>query len=347
MISSSFFTRIPSGRAKQVSEYHFIDVGREAFHALAVALIDYFKSTAHIEETAAKKTLDRFFLYYPHYKSKQSQLTSEEQLHRLINSSRKSELVECMAFVLRQLAVDELYAHPIHYPEVFALFNRKTNKSDLRQPHTVLPSSALGALAQVLEVPLTLLFREPGKELAMKEHYPKPDDAIHKISKEGMIIQIQGTHYFPGVRNKEEFTFVGQLAIHPPEPLMETSLHDKASIDDIIDALETNNQNQLQAYTHWCHAISSMVETGELTKEQLLSLYIKFLPEDTKKAQSLIRLAQQKQHLVAGNSFEDSKQQLIELLVSALASWISVKEVNAEQLFDDDIESLAHESLKL
>ncbi|WP_392538381.1 transposase [Legionella sp. 227] len=157
---------------KPRAEYNFINVGTEQFHAVAVAMIDSLQSTSHRGNDATlKKILERFYLHFPKYISNQPYLTLPERMGMLLNSSRKSELVECMAYVLRQLAVDELYTHPLMYREVFDGLSAETPKSYLRDPTVQLPASALNALAQTLGISITLSFKELGKELRKKEVY--------------------------------------------------------------------------------------------------------------------------------------------------------------------------------
>ncbi|KTD01754.1 hypothetical protein [Fluoribacter gormanii] len=154
------------------AEYNFISVGNEQFHAVAVALIDSLQSISQRGNDATlKKILERFYLHFPKYISNQPYLTLSERMGMLLNTSRKSELVECMAYVLRQLAVDEIYTHPLMYREVFDGLSADTPKSYLRDPEVELPSSALKALAQVLGISITLSFKELGKELRKRDVY--------------------------------------------------------------------------------------------------------------------------------------------------------------------------------
>ncbi|AWN72819.1 hypothetical protein LEAN103870_09195 [Legionella anisa] len=154
------------------ADFSFINVGNEQFHAVAVALIDSLQSSNQRGNDATlKKILERFYQHFPKYISNQPYLTLPERMGILLNNSRKSELVECMAYVLRQLAVDELYTHPLKYIEVFDGLSAETPKSYLRDPEVKLPPSALNALAQTLGITVTLSFKELGKELRKREIY--------------------------------------------------------------------------------------------------------------------------------------------------------------------------------
>ncbi|KTD72358.1 hypothetical protein [Legionella tucsonensis] len=164
----AFVQQEPRPRA----EYSFINVGNEQFHAAAVALIDSLQSSNQRGNDATlKKILERFYQHFPKYISNQPYLTLPERMGMLLNSSRKSELVACMAYVLRQLTVDELYTHPLKYIEVFDGLSAETPKSYLRDPEVKLPPNALNALAHALGITVTLSFKELGKELRKREIY--------------------------------------------------------------------------------------------------------------------------------------------------------------------------------
>lgn len=154
------------------AEFSFINVGNEQFHAVAVALIDSLQSVPQRGNDATlKKILERFYQHFPKYISNQPYLTLPERMSILLNNSRKSELVDCMAYVLRQLAIDEVYTHPLMYREVFNGLSADTPKSYLRDPEVKLPACALNALAQTLGISVTLSYKELGKELRKREVY--------------------------------------------------------------------------------------------------------------------------------------------------------------------------------
>ncbi len=169
-LSSGFFSNKTYGY-KPREEYSFINVGNEQFHAAAVALIDSLYSAQRGNDAVLKKILERFYHYFPRYVASQPFLTLPERMGILLNNTRKTELVECMAYVLRQLTVDEIYIHPLKYREVFNGLSAETPKNYLRDPKVKLPPSALNALAHALGITVTLSFKEPGKELRKRDVY--------------------------------------------------------------------------------------------------------------------------------------------------------------------------------
>ncbi|WP_241480564.1 hypothetical protein [Legionella norrlandica] len=276
MLKAGFFKTKTEDHKSEI-QHSFIGIGGEQFHALAVALVDYLNSSPRIKDVTLKKILERFYFHYPKYISNQPYITPSERMTMLIKGERKSEIVECFAYVLRQLTVDEIYANPLNYREAFNGLDRDTPKSFLRQPSIVLPVSALRALAQATGINITVSFVEHGKELRKREIYS--DDVVTTL-KPGITIQIQHDNYFPAVRtkNKTDFAYVGQLAVSPPKPVESTSPNANGTIADMVDLIATDNKKLLQTYKQWVQNLSTMLQLGEITREKLISLYTKFLP---------------------------------------------------------------------
>lgn len=335
MTRTGFFIKPPVVQnSKQGTALSFINIGGEQFHALAVALMDNLKTVHRVNETFLKIILERFLAYYPKFKSPQPYLTPTERMGMLLNGPRKSEIVECLAFVLRQLVVDEIYAHPLNYREAFDGLDVTTAKDFLRNPSTGLPSSVLSALTRALGITIVLSFTEHGKELRRREIYT---DSSANTPHLELVIQVQGENYFPGVLNKADFAYVGQLAINPPEPV--ESINEKiGTIADLVAVIATDNKRLLHSYTQWRQNLLTMVEGKELTTSSLMDFYIEFLPStqgvlaDT--TEFFAKLTQSVKVPVTAESFSGSNRQVNELLASSLAGWISTSKIKADQLFE-------------
>ncbi|MCL9683070.1 hypothetical protein [Legionella maioricensis] len=333
---TGFFTRTPANQSstQTATELSFINVGGEQFHALAVALIDSIRNASRVNETTLKILLDRFFDYYPKFKAQLPYLTPAERMGMLINGPRKSEKVECMAFVLRQLVIDEIYAHPLDYREVFDGLDVTTSKGFLRESTTVLPPSVLGALARTLGITITLSITEHGKEIRKRDVFT--DSTVHNPKLE-LVLQVQGEHYFPGVANKADFAYVGQLAISPPEPVVD-SHENTGTIAPIVALIEADNKRLLQSFLQWRENFLTMIKGNELTTSSLMDFYIKFLPTvrgiiaDTTAFFS--KLTQAAETPVTLESFNGPNKQINELLASSLAGWISTNKIEVDQLFE-------------
>ncbi len=154
---------------KQDLPCNFVAVGGDKFHAVAVALIDQFKSSEAGEEQVLKKIIHKYFKLFPNALTNQAYLSASERMIMLINTSRMSELVSAMAETLKQIAWDEMYSKASQYPEIFQGLDPKTTKAQLRQSQAPMHPSALGALRSALGLNITLCHMEFGKEIRSRE----------------------------------------------------------------------------------------------------------------------------------------------------------------------------------
>ena len=322
-ISGGFFkNRIPELQGRE--ERAFINVGGKQFNAAAVALMDYLKSNAAVSDAILKKILAGFQQYFPQLTLNNAKLTPKERIARLLTNPRKSELVECMAYVLRQLAVDEIYENPLdsNYRSIFSQLHGDTPKSHLRNPDISLPLSAFNALSRALSLSIALSFKEPGKELRRRE-------VIGGDFPSTIAIQVQGEDYFPGVKRKTDFTHVGQtkVSISP----VENPQDHEDSLMNIFNEIYIENQELLRACKKERDAILSMVTADGLT-EELLSLYIKLLPPQSNHASFILSLMETKEPVVTGIPVESSAKNNVTLFVNVFAIWVVSNPITREQL---------------
>ncbi|CEG59049.1 hypothetical protein [Legionella fallonii] len=327
MTRTGFFTRTPATLS-------FIHVGGEPFHAAAVAFIDALKKAPRVNETTLKVVLDRFFAHYPKLKSQQPYLTLAERMDILINGPRKSEIVECMAFVLRQLAVDEIYAKPLEYKEVFDGLDSSTPKSYLRDPATPMPVSALRALPQVLGITFVLSHVEHGKELRSREIYANSSVDTFKLE---LVLQVQGEQCFPRVKNKTDFAYVGKLAINPPQPV-ENDSEKNSTIAEILSLINQDNKRLLHSYLQSRQNLLATIDEHKLSNSDIIQVYMEFLPgtysPHNDSSQFFAKLVDAVTTPAAVEKLGSSSKQINDGLVSSLAGWISMNKIDEEQLFE-------------
>jgi len=308
-----------------------VDIGGKAFDAVAAALIIHFKDN-RINDASLKKILTRLFAYYPHLVVDQPCLTPDDRMTILLKNTRKSDMVECMAYVLRQLAVDEIYALPLQYREVFNGLDANTSQNVLRDPNTSLPLASLKALSHAINVNITLSFVEHNKELRRRNVFG--GETTNQFESQ-IVVQVQGDHYFPRVKNKADFAYVGQLAVSRSEAVIEKI--ETKDISDMLGLIDADNRILLQTFIRWRQNLLIMIQTNELTTAKLISLYIKFLPVDLSDVENNDEFFAQLQHLeskpVASDS-EGGKLTLNEQLASAIAGWISKKQIDTERFFE-------------
>ena len=264
---TSFFEKTAAKKSRFKS--NFIDVGGDPFYALAVAAVDNLKNGAFLTDVSLKKILERFFTYFPNYKINQSHLIPVEQMRLLVKSPRKAEIITCLAYVFRQLTLDTIFASPLGYTEVFRGLNNTLRKDQLREMNRRLPACALGALAEAINITLILLLREPKKELWKQQVYNSGVDAPFEI-----VLQVQDDTYFPKVKNKNDFIFMGQLATRAPAPLIIPS---EENISDVLSLIAEDDATLWLHYEEYRTILTKMIADKVLTLHSLINLYTKFL----------------------------------------------------------------------
>ncbi|HRD69919.1 MAG TPA: hypothetical protein PK657_07225 [Legionella sp.] len=315
---------------KKQENLSYVAMGGKQLHAIAVCLIDHFKNSSRINEGLLKTVLERLFQHFPQYKSNQPYLTQAERMRMILTNFRKSEVVESMAFVLKQLLVDELFANPLVYPEVFSHVVPGTTKDSFRQTSNSFPISALSALAKKLGITITVSFKEAEKELRLRQIYNSGSQTIPSAS---ISLMVESGHYHPQVKNPQDFAYVGHLAINHPEPL---ETHEPGTLDNILDMIGTNEKHIVHTYHQWRDNLLSEVASGVLTANKLIDLYIQNVPATLPpNASYYINLYKSESTAVKADPIVDSHQYLINSIVSALASQISLGQIDPDKLFEE------------
>lgn len=335
MAGNSFFDRTPAVNSnKQTTSGHtFLKAGGQQFNALAIAFIDHFKSANRVSESSIKKILEHFYAYFPKFISQQAYLTPMERMGILINSARKSEVVSCLAYVLHQITIDEVYANPLRYREAFDGLDAGTSKAVLRQSGTVVPVSVLMALSQALDLTIVLSFTERGKELPRREIYSANTTQSLKTE---LVLQVNNNKYYPRVRNEADYAYVGQLAIKAPEPVVNME-HNGDTVAELIGQISEDNKQLLRTYNQWRQNFLNMVQIEELSTESLMTLYIKFLPETSSiipDAKSFFSKLSDSEGKLTPVKHMDKSKYVNEELAGTLAEWISTRQVNPDNLLD-------------
>lgn len=330
---TSFFERSLASIDKKTAESgsKLIPIGGEVFHALAVAFLDTWKSISYAQAPAVQIIYKQFQIYFPNYISPyQAPLTKPvERMRMLMNSARRSEVVDCLAYILRQILINEVYAHPLNYREIFDGLDANTSKNYLRQPDTKLANTVLRALVIALDVTLVLLFLEPGKELRKRVVYETKTNSSPKME---LTLQVQDDNYFPKVKYPSDFAYVGQLATksHPPAQVHQQT----ETIAEYLTVINEDNQRLLSLYKQWRHNLLTMTQAGELTRLVLIALFIKFLPSETgtitDPEKFFFKLSKESSMPLAFNRSDKTT-----MLIMALASWISVGLIDPDTLSDN------------
>lgn len=324
MSRAGFFT--VENNTKAEPKHTLINVGGDQFQALAVAFMDYFKRSSRLNDETLKKILERFYFHFPKYISDQPYLTPTERMNMLVNSQRKSEVVKCMAIVLRGLVVDQIIADPIKYKKVFEGLPRITVLSSLYEPSLILPAKALKIFTKITGIRLTLSFVEIDRDLRALSNHLQPQS--------GITIQVQNSKYYPLVKNKSDYVYVGQLATSMVKPVEKMRSGD---ISSLVDLISEDDKRLLQTYRKWVQNFLTMLQLQEITQDDLINMFTRFLPENQDELESpsqlFTRLLQSENQLIETKGTADGLK-VAKALASTIAQWISLNLVDPEKLFE-------------
>lgn len=281
----------------------------DVFHALAVALIDAFKNAPRLTDDSLVILLDKFFSYYPSFKPAPALITPLEKMQRLIDNYRKSDIVEGLAVVLRDIVLDKVVENPVDYSAALIEVDPQTKIKDLLIP----PEVAMKALSQVLGVKINAQLVEADKPIWAREIFEKEGLSASKLE---LRLQVLDGACFPQVRDKALYLHVGASKIMSVAPY---SKH-LDTIEPCLLKIQAHNQRLSFTVKQKVQAIS----LEGLSTEQLLNLYIQYLPQTTPS------FNEHKAPLDVTNCAEVKA-----LVEAALAKAIACGHLNHDDLFDN------------
>ena len=332
MATAGFFDRTPPSLAKHSPGPNPIEIGGYQFQALAIAMMDNLKESTKAQEPLVKAVLAHFFYYYPHTKPSQSYLTPAERMQLILGSAKKSEMVACMAYVLRQIALDELWAKPLLYREAFNDIEPSMTKGELAEARQNLSPLVLKALANALNIDIILSIVEPQKELPLRISY-KTSSESPLLS---MQLQLEGENYKPAVKRKADFMHINPV-VRQIEPTKTNHSHEKLS--EILPQIAADNTRLYNTYKQASTQLMNWVSKGQLDKQSLMDLYIQFLPRDAQidaVGSPLFFLALEqakKDNSIFSSGPINIENDIVKQMVDTLSGWVSIQKIDADALF--------------
>lgn len=148
-----------------------------------------------------------------------------------------------------------------------------------------------------------------------------------------VVLQVQGDQYFPEVKNKALFAYVGQ------NHFLKTPIHteDKeGTIESCLGEIASENKRLLTAYNQTRKALESMVAAKEIFKKGLIECFIKFFPQkkESRPGESYLSKLNQMDKKPLAMIWSEGEEQEIHLLIHTLSLWVSTKQVESDVLFD-------------
>jgi len=272
--TQGFFQQHPAvqlDKAKPTKKHSLVDVGGHGdrgFRAVAAGLIDSFLSNPRVKGEFLTKILGRHFACFPqHCSGAAGYFTPSEYMAQLIKQVSMPELVQTLAYTLRQLCVDELCAHPERYRRAFVNQHGNTSPEMMRKSADWTNESEIAALARALDVSIVVGTVNDGKELPKRIQYNE-GSLFYTIN-----MQLQDSHYIPVLTHAERFKTVqhqGGRTIspannHPNDP----------DLADILVTIAVEDKHLLNEFDRIHNRLAAMVTAGELNKADLIALYVK------------------------------------------------------------------------
>ncbi|WP_019215572.1 OTU domain-containing protein [Legionella tunisiensis] len=282
-----FFTRQLGSVAKPIvkpsPEPSFVNVGGTGdcgFRSVAACLIDDYLFKRNLaNQQLLEKILARYFDYFPH--PQPFGRTARDRLESMTRSPlAMAECTRRFAYVLRQIAVDELCTYPEKYRGAFASFedndqhakeDKETTPQQMRQETTWIDESAIAALSNALgELPIEVQVVTKNRALPMRLQYNVPSDTTPAV-----VMQLQKGHYIPRVSQPARFMNISeqQSNMGPLQPVTRDIQDPPQS--EILAKIAAEDQRLRDEFDQTLNQLTASVVAGEVTKEELLEIYIK------------------------------------------------------------------------
>lgn len=246
----------------------FIDSGTgDVFSALAVVMMDALFNKPKLYQKAFGLLLGRYDRYFLLAKTGRY-LTLSEHVQHLLNQKGLARVIDEIAYVLRQLAVDEFCTNPVLYRSVWRQKSPVTPKQLRESTMFIDGSVVLAALSCKLDLSIVLQTLERDKELYKSNHYGPAVPISNKL-----IIRLQdNSYYLPYVLVKTYFNPLIDAA-HPPL-CASNVVHSDPELSSILKVLKEDEESRLVAFNSHVRRLSIMVAAGELDEERLRRIYI-------------------------------------------------------------------------
>lgn len=280
---SGFFTRQQSVAVKPQmavsTKLSFVNVGGTGdcgFRSVAACLIDDFLFNRRaLNQKLFTELLARYFDYFP-----QAQPFGRTALERMENMVRSPlAMAECtrrLAYVLRQIAVDELCENPENYRSAFITNNRLDEEitfEQRRKESTPIDESLIAALSNRLELPIEVQVVTATKELPLRLQYN-----VSPGEKPPVVMQLQHGHYISGVSQPARFKSIREQQVNmlPLQPVTSVLTQDPP-LSEVLARIKAEDGRLLAKFNHTTHQLVAMVNAGEVSKDDLIAIYVKGL----------------------------------------------------------------------
>ncbi len=259
---------VPTSVAAKSHKAALMDMGGngDCFRALAAGIVDNFLSANRIKNDFYNQLMVRHLAYFPqHRPTAVGLMTPSERMSQIIKRVNTAELINALAYTLRQIAVDEVIANPAEYRAMFTGQAQMT-PDVMRNPANLLDKVALAAVSKALSMSIDVRVSTQGKELALRVKY-NPTATNSKVT-----LQWHDDYCIPFIANQTAFTTVKSKPIRVVEPASaQDSQQDYSELHSVIDQ---DDARILAEFQNVKHRLEVMVSAGEINEDDLINIYI-------------------------------------------------------------------------
>lgn len=303
------------------------------FYSIAAAMLDRAMNALHLNHEVWSRILQRHFLYFPQHKINEIEFSPKfDPIKHLMNQFSLSELIETLAYTLRQLALDEMMKHPtLHYEAIFSRIHHQSQLEALRDAKTPLDKCIFYALAKVIHLDIMVQVSVTGQELPTPPYiYPHDlNDAHHSL----IILEQEEGHYKPRLKNPSLLPDISEQSLSILKPNA-SNVMELYGINDIQRILEQERKNRLFEFEHVHTCLLAMWEAKEITKTDLLNVFVQLKPSSTCSSDF-----QPSTH----SHLRSHAEEMIYHWIQAIAIAVSYHEYNQDDLFEQ-LEKKAYSS---
>lgn len=345
-----FFTSEPTSLAPKQSDQKatFIDVGGNGdcgFRAVAAGIIDNFSkhSRKMMQKGLLEKLLSAYYKYFPHHYSNMPGLnTYADKMDRLIKHISRGELIQTMAYALRQMAVTEMCANPEQYRGAFVDQNENTSPEEMRKPATWIDETSIAALSNALSMPIEVQVVERLKTLPMRRHYNYTESTKDVPP---VVMKLEGNHYMPKITPTALFVSARTQGVRAIQP---ANLPDSdPTMPEILAKIAVEDERLIKSFEDRYRQLDGMVKAQELNLEKLLAIYIKGMDNSDYLAgrvacvtvehgnQDFFDAIYRTQHRlpIDQNQMRSQDKAIVNELIHAIARAITIGQMSEEKVF--------------
>lgn len=272
--NATFFAPKADNKINSCQGPTLVDVGGNGdcgFRAISAGIIDNILTHANINQNLITSILDKYSNYYPKEVYISNRLATPFEIIKLIIESNTAKAVIKIAYVLRQIAVDELIKNPTKYPGVFVTNHEGTSPTKMREYGTWVDESIISALANALNIPIKVKVVEAGKEIPVNLFYQEKN--VNLVTNPAVVVVLDGEHYKPRLIKDEKFNTVRQFSSN--DILSELVNHEvDLDLECILAEIDQDNIRLIESFETTRDRLLTMLEDGEASKDKLLLVYI-------------------------------------------------------------------------